>query len=198
MSTSFNKLFKCAALALALVVPVHAAGVDSVFLDLADAVHVDWQKTARAQGRTERYKPVKVDGKPFIASSPAEIDAFCTSSGVPAEYRAKFRIADGGQVEQDILAIPNRYLSSNNRGENDASARAVLKTITEQLDRGGQLDAAFVEVAAKFVHDEWMKRNGSWAPPHQMLPFEQLSKEEADKDRDMVRLGIQIAQRAGL
>mgnify|MGYP001590666354 CR=1 FL=1 len=175
-----------------------AAQVDTILMQLGDALHADWQATARASGRTERYKPVKVSGKPLTASSRQEIEAYCDTVGVPADLRAKFRIADGGAVEQDILAIPNRFLSANNRGENDASAKVVLTAIQDQLGAGGTLDDAFVEKASVVVHDEWMKRNSSWAPPEQMLPFDKLSQVEADKDRAMVRIGIKLAQSSGL
>ena len=172
--------------------------VNNAALQLGDLLHADWQATARASGRTERYKPVKANGKPLIVSNQAEVDSYCDSIGVPAELRCKFRIAAGGQVEQDILAISNRYLSTNNRAENDASANVVLKTIEDQLASGGKLDDAFVEKASVTVHDEWMKRNSSWAPPEQMLPFSQLTKVEADKDRAMVRIGMTLATRLGL
>ena len=55
-----------------LVAPLFAAGVFaeprvppmSLTVQLADALHADWQATARASGRTERFKPVKKGKSP--------------------------------------------------------------------------------------------------------------------------------------
>lgn len=47
-----------------------------------------------------------------------------------------------------------------------------------------------LEIGSKQEHDAWMERNGSWAPPHQMLPYEELSREEKDKDRAIVLAAI--------
>lgn len=49
------------------------------------------------------------------------------------------------------------------------------------------------------VHEKWLERNGSWASAEQKLPFHELSKSEADKDRVLVRKGIEIyEQRASV
>ncbi|MBI5510611.1 MAG: hypothetical protein HY903_17780 [Deltaproteobacteria bacterium] len=156
---------------------------------LADALHADWQATARASGRTERFKPMKENGKAVECQTHAELQTYLDSKGVPAEYRPRYRIAEG-KVEEDILAIPNRYLAANNRAENDASASVAVQLALQQVASGGKLDATFVEKASSVLHDKWVERNGSWAPAEQKVPFAELTKAEADKDRDMIRLGI--------
>jgi hypothetical protein len=164
--------------------------------EFADALHADWQATARASGRTERFKPVKEGGKTVECHTPEELRVYLDSKGIPADYRSRYRLVDS-KVEENILAIPNRYLAANNRAENDASASATIDLIAQQIMRGGSLDAAFIEKASSVLHDKWVERNGCWAPEEQKLPFDQLSKAEADKDRDMVRQGVLLFTQMG-
>lgn len=158
---------------------------------LADSIHADWQKTALASGKTERFKALKVNGKTI--NSQKDLDQYFAANNIPEEFKKYFRIKDG-QVEEDILHIPNRYLGPNNKAENDASAKVVAVLFSEYIKRGGKTDPeslrVFMQKASDIVHQQWMLRNSSWAPENQMQPFARLSPEEAQKDVDMVALGF--------
>jgi len=56
------------------------------------------------------------------------------------------------------------------------------------------LDEACVEEASATMHERWLKRNGSWAPPEQQLPYEQLSEEEKEKDGVIVRKAVSLVR----
>jgi len=158
---------------------------------LADSIHADWQKTALASGKTERFKALKVNGKTI--NSQKDLDQYFAANNIPEEFKKYFRIKDG-QVEEDILHIPNRYLGPNNKAENDASAKVVAVLLSEYIKRGGKTDSeslrVFMQKASDIVHQQWMLRNSSWAPENQMQPFARLTPEEAQKDVDMVALGF--------
>lgn len=165
--------------------------VESFQKTLADSIHADWQKTALATGKTERFKVLKVNGKAI--NSQKSLDQYFAANKIPDDLKKYFRVKDG-QVEEDILHIPNRYLGPNNKAENDASAKVVAVLLSEYLKRGGKTDAEsmrmFMQKASDIVHQQWMLRNSSWAPENQMQPFARLSPDEAQKDIDMVALGI--------
>ena len=158
---------------------------------LADSIHADWQKTAFATGKTERFKALKVNGKTI--NSQKDLDQYFAANNIPEDLKKYFRIKDG-QVEEDILNIPNRYLGPNNKAENDASAKVVAVLLSEYIKRGGKTDTEsmriFMQRASDIVHQQWMLRNSSWAPENQMQPFARLTPEEAQKDIDMVALGF--------
>jgi hypothetical protein len=95
------------------------------------------------------------------------------------------RLKDDGQGGQvDIANTPYADLPEKWQAENRAAATAVVKAIRENPD-------ADMEALADIVHQDWMARNGSWAPPEQMLPYAELSPENKDLDRDVVRAGLQ-------
>lgn len=158
---------------------------------LADSIHADWQKTALASGKTERFKALKVNGKTI--NSQKDLDQYFATNNIPEDLKKYFKIKDG-QVEEDILHIPNRYLGPNNKAENDASAKVVAVLLSEYIKRGGKTDTEsmkiFMQKASDIVHQQWMLRNSSWAPENQMQPFARLTREEAQKDVDMVALGF--------
>jgi len=40
------------------------------------------------------------------------------------------------------------------------------------------------------MHDKWLERNGEWAPAEQKLPYDELSEEEKEKDRVVIKKAI--------
>ena len=68
----------------------------------------------------------------------------------------------------------------------DIACSFVIQSVAEH----GRWIPEELEIGSKQEHDAWMERNGSWAPPHQMLPYEELSREEKDKDRAIVLAAI--------
>lgn len=92
----------------------------------------------------------------------------------------------------DIANLEYKDLPEKFKFENKESARVTVEQIKRHLTAGGELDDAFLEKASSELHDEWLKRNGSWASAEQKLPFNELSKVEADKDRVIIRKGMDL------
>ena len=98
--------------------------------------------------------------------------------------------------EVDIANTSYEDLPEDWKGENRDSAE-VSVTIVERALRAGVVDIEskeFLEEASATVHEKWLKRNGSWAPPEQNLPYEELSEDEKDKDRVMVKAAIRVVR----
>ncbi|MCB0370549.1 MAG: hypothetical protein KDD45_14270 [Bdellovibrionales bacterium] len=173
-----------------------AAKVESAVSSLGDRLHATWQVEARASGKTERFKPMKVDGKPITTE--ADLQKYLNNSNIPAEYRKRFKLMDDGKgnvvAHEDILNMPNRYLAPNNQFENTASAYNAVMFTDKWLAAGGKIDDTFMRAASSFVHDQWMARNG-WAKdqsPELFKPFDQLSAKEAKKDTDIVNDALKM------
>jgi len=87
----------------------------------------------------------------------------------------------GGQV--DIANTPYRELPPAWQAENKTAAESAIRAILENPE-------ATMESLAATVHEDWLGRNGDWAPPEQKLPYEQLAEEEKEKDRVVVRAAL--------
>lgn len=95
----------------------------------------------------------------------------------------------------DIANLSYKDLPDQFKTENKESARVTVNSIKKHLAAGGSLDDSFVEKASSELHDEWLKRNGSWATAEQKLPFQKLSKVEADKDRVIIKKGLALIEK---
>ena len=105
-----------------------------------------------------------------------------------AQFEPRIKNVNG--VDYDIANLSYTELPEKFQYENRESARvAVERAVLALLDET-PLDAAFVEEASDVVHRQWMERNGSWAPPEQMKPYEALPEDEKEKDRVIVRAAI--------
>lgn len=78
--------------------------------------------------------------------------------------------------------------------ENLASAQVALEQINCSLELEQPLDGEFIEAASAVIHEEWLKRNGEYASAEQKLPYFQLSEEEKEKDRVIIRAAIEEVQ----
>lgn len=94
---------------------------------------------------------------------------------------------DGQGGEVDIANTPYADLPPKWQAENKASAESAVRAILDNPD-------ADMEQLASIVHDAWLERNGSWAPPEQNVPYEQLSETEKQKDRDVVEAARRAIQ----
>ncbi len=103
-----------------------------------------------------------------------------------------WQIAHDGKTEVDIANTSYGDLPEDWKGENKASAEVTVTEIEKAVQAGVELDDAFVENASSVLHDKWLERNGSWAPTEQKKPYAELSEEEKEKDRVIIRKGIEM------
>ncbi len=47
----------------------------------------------------------------------------------------------------------------------------------------------FIKDAGSVIHDKWLERNKDWASVEQNKPYSELSEEEKDKDRAIIKKG---------
>lgn len=99
--------------------------------------------------------------------------------------------ANGGKDEVDIANTDFDKLPSDWKKENAEAAKAAVTAVVA-LNKSGAMNANSLEKASNHVHKKWLERNGSWAPENQKLPFNELSQEEADKDRAHVTHAIKV------
>lgn len=135
---------------------------------LASVLHEDW--------RTPRRRPATGDYEPRLK----------------ATKDAAWIAAHAGQTDVDIANTPYQDLPSEWQAENRASAEVAIAVVGDALARGQSLDAGFVEAASAVIHTRWVERNGAWATPEQKLPYQDLSVEEKEKDRLIVRAAIAL------
>ena len=91
----------------------------------------------------------------------------------------------GGKAEINIAGLPNNRLPAKFSEENMASAQGAIEAI---LANPGQ----DVDFYSSIIHEQWMARNGSWAPEEQMVAYSQLSEGEKEKDRVIARDAIEV------
>lgn len=103
--------------------------------------------------------------------------------------------AHSGAVEVDIANTPYGGLPSEWQGENKISAEVAVGEVEKAIEAGAPLDDAFIETASSILHDKWLERNGGWAPPEQNKPYAELSEEEKEKDRVIIRKAVEICGR---
>lgn len=96
-----------------------------------------------------------------------------------------------GAEEVDIANTKYADLPDDWKKENLESAKSAVDGLLKSKGSG----AAAADKAASYVHDKWLERNGSWAPEHQKLPFNKLTKDEQDKDRFFVVQALKNASK---
>lgn len=97
-----------------------------------------------------------------------------------------------GTDQVDIANTDYEALPADWQADNKAAAEAVVGIIAE-LDGAVDLeDPAIVSKVGNAIHDEWLSRNGEWAPEEQKLPFDDLSAEEQQKDIDQMLIAKEV------
>lgn len=97
-----------------------------------------------------------------------------------------------GVSEVDIANTDYIDLPDDWKGENKISAEIAIGEVYKTIKNGQELDDEFVESASSIIHEKWLGRNASWAPAEQNKPYAELSDEEKEKDRVIVRKAIEI------
>ena len=104
-----------------------------------------------------------------------------------------------GTDDVDIANCSFEELPLNWQYENLEAARVVIELVYDKIISGEQFTPEEIEEMASTIHDEWLKRN-SWVfdaeygDPKLAVPYEQLSKEEQDKDKAQLIPAIQKVQ----
>jgi len=98
-----------------------------------------------------------------------------------------------GSSEVDIANTAYAELPEDWKGENKISAEVAVGEIYKV--GGKNLNDAFVEKASAVMHVKWLERNAGWASEEQKKPFAELSEEEKEKDRVIVRKTVEIFER---
>jgi len=133
--------------------------------ELASELHDEW--------RAPRWREETKDYEPRIKGTKDEL----------------WQIGHDGKKEVDIANTPYRDLPEDWKGENKISAEVAVGEI-EKAKAAGEKNLrgdAFIEKASAVMHEKWLERNGSWAPPEQNKPYAELSEEEKEKDRVIIR-----------
>lgn len=100
-------------------------------------------------------------------------------------------IKSKGKDEVDIANTTYKELPEDWKGENKISAEITVGEISKALQEKRNLDDKFVEEASSILHDKWLERNGEWAPESQKKSYAELSEEEKEKDRVIIKKGIE-------
>lgn len=106
----------------------------------------------------------------------------------------KWSARHAGTSDVDLANTSFEELPSDWKGENRVAAQVAVELVKQQIARGGALDEAFVERAAKIVHTKWLERAGDTASSLR-VPFNELPNDEKEKDRDHMRAAIAVHRR---
>lgn len=96
-----------------------------------------------------------------------------------------------GTDEVDIANCSFEQLPSNWQYENLEAARVAIELVYDKTVAGEQITPEELEQMASTIHEEWLKRNSwvydpNYGDPKLAVPYEQLSKEEQDKDKAQI------------
>ena len=94
----------------------------------------------------------------------------------------------------DIANLAFEDLPEHYQFENMQAATVACSDIFEQVINGGQFDEEFIHSASVSQHEAWIDRNAAWAPASQLVPFDELSQEDKDKDTVIVLRALRAFQ----
>lgn len=99
--------------------------------------------------------------------------------------------ASHGTDDVDIANCSFEELPSNWQYENLEAARVAIELVYEKTMANEPITPEELEQMAATIHEEWLKRNSwvydpNYGDPKLAVPYEQLSKEEQDKDKAQI------------
>lgn len=148
-------------------------------LEIGSQLHEDWRKTRLKEDSTfePRWKKVKDENFDFVESNTC-------------------RKNEDGIVEIDIANRSFAELSSDWQYENLEAGKVVARLVGDKTEL---TDEERDEMATE-IHEEWLKRNDwvfdkEYGNPAQAVPFDELSKEEKDKDREQLKFGLELNEK---
>jgi hypothetical protein len=154
--------------------------IEQAILQAADSLHELWR---------EGYRAANGDSPRWKALNDASVGWLQTRKDIPSSsVRTN---PETKKPEIDIASLPNSKLPPQFAEENLKSAKGAVQSIA--ADPGSTM-----EERAAHVHDQWLERNGSWAPENQKLPYSQLSEIEKEKDRVVVRAAEKAMETQGV
>ncbi|MFA6273897.1 MAG: hypothetical protein WC662_01940 [Candidatus Paceibacterota bacterium] len=99
-----------------------------------------------------------------------------------------------GTDNVDIANTDFDNLPEDWKGENKISADIAMDEIFKAKAEGDIFDRDFIEYTSAIIHTKWLERNSGWASEEQKKPYSDLSEEEKEKDRAIVRKAIEVYQ----
>lgn len=107
--------------------------------------------------------------------------------------------ASHGTNEVDIANCSFEQLPSNWQYENLEAARVVIELVFDKIIAGESFTEEEITEMASTIHEEWLKRNEwvfdpNYGDPKLAVPYNQLSKEEQDKDKAQLGPAIEKVQ----
>ena len=96
--------------------------------------------------------------------------------------------ANHGTDKVDIANCLFEELPSNWQYENLEAAKVAIELVYDKTMSNEQITQEEIEQLGSIIHEEWLKRNSwvydpNYGDPKLAVPYEQLSKEEQDKDK---------------
>ena len=101
--------------------------------------------------------------------------------------------------EVDIANCSFEELPSDWQYENLEAAKVAINEVYDKVVAGEEITPEDLEQIASIIHEEWLKRNDwvydeQYGDPSLAVPYEELSKEQQDKDKAQIGPAIEKVQ----
>ncbi len=124
----------------------------------SDSLHGAWQKSTTY---LTRYKLMADKmGNPIL-----DFKGFVLENKIPEKYWEFYRKNSDGKYEEDLVAVPNKYLSYGSYSKNLIGSRSILRQVAElMVSSPRSVGEAYDMVikALQVTHEDWLRMN-PWA-----------------------------------
>ncbi len=93
---------------------------------------------------------------------------------------------------QDIANTDFENLDEKWAMDNRIAAENAMDILFEAIAQNRDFNDEFIEEASDKIHQKWLDNPSTWSPPEQDKPYSELSEEEKDKDRAIIKKAIEI------